>query len=92
MKPRYRHAELLSADAKLRLAIYDREDLRFQIVEERVRSYQAGDESHPDYVAFPSSGADWQSLWQIDTQPRDGLFGSLDDALREAKTVLANGN
>lgn len=87
MKPRYRHAELLSADAKLRLAIYDRADHRFQIVEERVRSYEAGDELHPDHVPFPSGG-DWLSFWQIDAQPRDGLFETIDDALGEARLLL----
>ncbi|WP_458389026.1 hypothetical protein [Sphingomonas sp. F9_3S_D5_B_2] len=91
MKPRYRHAELLSSDAKLRLAIYDRADLRFQIIEERVRSYEAGDEWHPVYVAFPKGGSNWQPFWQIDSRPRDGLFGDLEDALREARLSFGDG-
>jgi hypothetical protein len=92
MKPRYRHAELLSQDAKLRLAIYDRADHRYQIVEERVRSYESeGDKWPPDYIPFPC-GADWEPFWQIEAYPRDGLFGTVDDALREAKLLLTNGS
>jgi hypothetical protein len=91
MKPRYRHAELLSADAKLRLAIYDRADHHYQIVEERVRSYGAGDEWHPDLVPFPCD-ASWQPFWQIDSQPLKGVFGTFDDALNEARFLLANGS
>ena len=91
MKPRYRHAELLSADAKLRFAIYDRADLRYQIVEERVRSYEAGDEWPPDLVPFPCD-ENWQPFWQIDSHPRDGVFGTIDDALNEARLLLANGS
>jgi hypothetical protein len=91
MELRYRHAELLSPDAKLRLVIYDRADQRFQIVEERIRSYEAGDEWNPEHVAFPN-GADWEPYWQIDQQPRVGLFGTIFDALAEAKLLLANGN
>ena len=87
MELRYRHAELLSADARLRLAIYGRADHRYTIVEERVRSYEAGDEWRPEYVPFPCD-ANWQPFWQIDAQPREGLFGTVDDALKEAKLLL----
>ena len=55
MEPRFRCSELLSADGKLRLAIYDRADHRYMIVEERVHSYEAGDEWNPEYVSFPCS-------------------------------------
>ena len=91
MEPRYRHAELLSADAMLRLAIYDRADLRYQIVEERVRSYEADDEWHPDDVPFPCD-ARWEPFWQIQSEPRAGVFGTIDDALKEPRLLLANGN
>lgn len=87
MELRYRHAELLSPDAKLRLVIYDRADQRFQIVEERVRSWEAGGEWH--IVPFPA-GVEWQAFWQINQQPRDGLFGTIEDALREAKLLLSD--
>jgi hypothetical protein len=90
MKARYRHAELLSPDSRLRLAIYDRADHRYLIVEERVRSYETGDEWHPDFVPFPCN-ANWQPFWQIDSQPREGVFGTIDDALNEARHLLANG-
>ncbi|KTF67896.1 hypothetical protein ACNFJ7_08695 [Sphingomonas sp. HT-1] len=91
MELRYRHAELLSADAMLRLAIYDRADLRYQIVEERVRSYEANDEWHPDNVPFPC-GAHWEPFWQIQAEPREGLFETIGDALVSAKLSLANGS
>ena len=87
----HRYAELLSSDAKLRLAIYGRADQRFQIVEERVQSYQSGDEWNPVAVPFPTS-AEWLSHSVIETTPREGLFGSVEDALREAKLLLANGS
>ena len=90
MELRNRHAELLSADARLRLAIYDRVDHCYQLVEERVRSYEAGDELNPDFVAFPHD-ASWQSFWQIDAQPLGSVFGTIDDALNEARLLLANG-
>lgn len=90
MKLQNRYAELLSRDAKLRLAIYHRADQLFQIVEERVLSYEAGDEWQPDHVPFPR-GTAWEPFWQIDQQLRDGLFGNIDDALREAKSLLASG-
>lgn len=92
MQPRFRHAELLSTDAMLRLAIYDREDHRFQIIEERVRSYELeGDEGSPDYVPFPC-GPDWEPFWHIEATPINGVFGSAIDALRESKFLLANGS
>jgi hypothetical protein len=59
MEPRYRHAELISADAKLRLAVSDRADFRYMLVEERVRSYEAGDEWNPEVVRFPCN-AHWE--------------------------------
>lgn len=89
MVPRYRHGELLSADAKLRLVIYDRADFRYMIVEERVRSYEAGDEWHPDDVPFPCN-AQWEPFWQIQAVPRRGVFETVEDALNEAKLLLAN--
>lgn len=91
MEPRYRCAELLSADAKLRLVIYDRADFRYIIVEERVRSYEANDEWHPDDVPFPCN-AHWEAFWQIQAEPRLGIFETIDDALKEAKLLLANGS
>lgn len=83
MKLRYRHAEVLSSDGKLRLAIYDRDDHMFQIVEERVRSYEAEDEDHFDFVPFPTS-PNWHPSWQIDSHPQHGLFGTVSDAVAEA--------
>jgi hypothetical protein len=91
MEPRYRHCELLSADAKIRLAIYDRADLRYVIIEERVRSYEAGDEWNPEYVPFPCN-ARWEPYWQIWAQPRSGVFGSVEDALSEGMRILAEGS
>lgn len=91
MKPRYRHGELLSTDAKLRLAIYDRADARYVIVEERVRSYEANDELHPDDVPFPCD-ARWEPFWQIQAEPRFSVFETIEDALKEAKLLLANGS
>lgn len=91
MELRHRHAELLSADAMLRLVIYDRTDLRYQIVEERVRSYEAGDEWHPNDVPFPRD-AHWEPFWQIQAESLPGIFGTIDDALREARFLLANGS
>jgi len=90
MEPRSRHAELLSADAELRLAIYDRADHRFLIVEERVRSYESGDADNPTLVPFPRD-ASWRPWWQIDAQVRDGVFATIEDALSEARLLLANG-
>jgi hypothetical protein len=90
MEPRFRHGELLSEDAKLRLAIYDRADHRYMIVEERVRSYKAGDEWNPEVVAFPCDSR-WEPHWQIFAQPRSGIFGTVEDALSEGKRLLANG-
>ena len=84
-----RYAELLSPDAKLRLAIYGGADQRFQIVEERVQSYETGDEWNPRDVPFPT-GMDWKAYWVIETRPREGLFGSVKDALDEAKRLLVN--
>ena len=89
MELRYRQAELLSQDAKLRLVIYDRADQRFQIVEERVRSWEA--EGEWNIVPFPA-GVEWEAFWQINQQPRDGLFGTIEDALREAKLLLSDGS
>ena len=83
MKLRYRHAEVLSNDGKLRLAIYDRDDHMFQIVEERVRSYEAENEDHFDFVPFPTS-PNWHPSWQIDSDPQRGLFGTVSDAVAEA--------
>lgn len=91
MEPRYRHAELLSPDASLRLAIYDRADHRYLIVEERVRSYESGDADNPTLVPFPCD-ARWQPFWQIDAQARNGVFGTIEDALNEARLLLANGS
>ena len=82
---------MLAADAKLRLAIYDRADFRYVIVEERVRSYEANDECNPEYVSFPCD-ARWEPYWQIWTQPRTGIFGSVEDALSEGMRILANGS
>ena len=90
MEPRFRHCELLSADAKLRLAVYDRADHRFMIVEERVHSYEAGDEWNPEIVAFPCNSS-WNPGWQIFAQSRDGIFGTVEDALEEGRRLLANG-
>jgi hypothetical protein len=61
------------------------------IVEERVRSYEAGDEWNPDYVSFPCD-ARWEPYWQIWAQPRSGIFGSVEDALREGRRILAKGS
>jgi hypothetical protein len=91
MDLQHRCAELLAPDARLRLAIYSRSDQRFQIVEERVQSYETGDEWHPVTVPFPSD-ASWQPHWIIDTQRRDGLYGTVEDALNEAKHLLADGS
>ena len=87
----HRYAELLSPDAKLRLAIYGRADQRFQIIEERAQNFEAGDEWNPTIMPFPRN-ADWQPCWVIDTRRRDGLFGSVDDALNEARRLIGNGN
>lgn len=70
----------------MKLAIYDRADGHFQIVEERVRSYEGGDEWR--HVPFPVD-ASWEPHWQITQQRRDGLFGTIHDALAEAKSLLA---
>ena len=91
MEPRFRCSELLSADAKLRLAIYDRADHRYMIVEERVRSYEAGDEWNPEYVSFPCS-ARWEPYWQIWAEPRSGVFETVGDALNEGMRILAGGS
>lgn len=91
MELRYRHAELLSPDAMLRFAIYDRADLRYQIVEERVRSYEANDELRPDNVPF-TCDAHWEPFWQIQAEPRIGIFETIEDALKEAKLLLTNGS
>ena len=91
MEPRFRHCELLSVDAKLRLAIYDRADFRYMIVEERVCSYEAGDELNPEYVSFPCN-ARWEPYWQIQALPRSGLFGTVEDALSEGMAILADGS
>jgi hypothetical protein len=91
MELRYRHAELLSTDAMLRLAIYDRADCRYQIVEERVRSYEANDEWHPINVPFPC-GEHREPFWQMQAKLREGLFGTIGDALISAKLSLANGS
>jgi hypothetical protein len=91
MEMRHRHAELLSPDAKLRLAIHDRADQRFQLVEERVRSYEAGDEYNPDILPFPVD-ASWEPFWVIHSEPRDGLYDTIEDALREARCLLMNGS
>lgn len=60
------------------------------IVEERVHSYEAGDEWNPEIVAFPCN-ASWNPSWQIFAQPREGVFGTVEDALREGRLLLANG-
>lgn len=73
----------------LRLAIYDRADFRYQIVEERVRSYETNDEWHPDHVPFPCD-AYWEPFWQIQAEPRISVFETIDDALKEAKLLLRN--
>ena len=88
MQPRFRHAELLSPDGKLRLAIYDRADFRYQIIEERVRSY-ATNADDSEYVPFPDE-AEWEADWQIVASPPGGLFGTVDDALREARLMIAD--
>jgi hypothetical protein len=85
----HRYAELTSDDARLRLAIFSRTDQRFQIVEERVWSYEAEDAEKPTSVPFPEA-SEWQPWWMIHAQLREGLFGTLDDALDEARTLLAN--
>ena len=90
MQPRFRHAELLSPDEKLRLAIYDRADYRYQIVEERVRCY-GPDADDWVYVPFPR-GTEWEAPWQIEALPRDGLFGTVTDALGEARLLITNGS
>ena len=84
-----RYAELLSEDALLRLAIYSRSDQCFQIVEERVLSYEAGDPEKPAFVPFPIGGT-WQPWCMIDASIRHGVFGSLEDALADARLQLAN--
>lgn len=89
MDPRYRCCELLSADAKRRLAIFDRADHRYMIVEERVRSYEADDELNPRLVPFPCD-AKWEPCWQIFTKTLSGIFGSVEEALNEAEIILAN--
>ena len=61
------------------------------IVEERVRSYENGDEWNPEYVSFPCN-ARWEPFWQIWTEPRPSIFGSIEDALGEGKRILARGN
>lgn len=91
MEPRYRCCELISADAKLRLVIYDRADFLYMIVEESVRSYEAGDELNPETVPFPCD-ARWEPYWQIWAQPRSGIFGSVEDALKEGRRILARGS
>jgi hypothetical protein len=91
MELRSRHAEVLTSDANLRLAIYDRADHRYQIVEERVRTYESGEAWPPQYVPFPCD-AHWQPFWQIDAQARNGVFETVDDALREAKLLVRNRN
>jgi hypothetical protein len=78
----------LSADGKLRLVVYDRADFRYMLVEERVRSYEAGDEWNPEIVRFPSD-ANWKPSWQIWAEPREGIFGTVEDALQEGKRILA---
>lgn len=82
-----RLAELLSEDRLLRLAICNRGDGCTQIVEERVWSYENNDAEHPLAVPFPADGS-WSFRWMIHSTMRHGVFGSLDDALREAELVL----
>jgi len=59
MRLQNRHAEVLTSDANLRFTIYDRADHRYQIVEERVRTYESGKAWPPHYVPFPCD-AHWQ--------------------------------
>jgi hypothetical protein len=84
-----RCAEIVSPDGRRRLAIYNRGDLRFVIVEERVRSYEAGDEWNPEAVPFPAD-TNREPYRLIHIDPLDGLYGTVEDALREAQMLLAN--
>jgi hypothetical protein len=63
----------------------------FRFVEERVRSYERDDELSPDIVPFLSD-ANWQPFWMIVTQRREGLYGTIEDALCDAKRLLADGS
>jgi hypothetical protein len=84
-----RCAEILSSDGLRRLAIYNRGDLRYVLVEERVRSYEAGDEWNPAAVPFPTDG-NWKSFWVIEVDPLNGLYGTVEDAVKAARLLLAN--
>lgn len=84
-----RCAEILSSDGRRRLAIYNRGDLRYVIVEERVQSYEAGDEWNPVAVPFPTD-ENWEPCWLIHVHPLDGLYGTVDDAIKEARLLLAS--
>jgi hypothetical protein len=56
-----------------------------------VRSYERDDELSPDIVPFLSD-ANWQPFWMIVTQRREGLYGTIEDALCDAKRLLADGS
>jgi hypothetical protein len=85
-----RDAEVYSADRKHRLVVLGRPDGYFQISQERVLSYESGDEYNPTIESFPEDGLlpEW-SL--IDEHIMDGLFGSAADAEAEARRLLSVG-
>lgn len=82
-----RYAEVYSEDRKVRLVILQRDDSLFQLYQEEVRDYSGGDELNVAIIPFPDvePSIDISDIYGI---PLDGIYGSMDDAEREAKLRL----
>jgi hypothetical protein len=69
------------------MVVYRRTDGHFQIMQERLRRYENGDEYRPTIVPFPEDGSlpEWSMV--VDREVH-GLFGTLADAETEARRLL----
>lgn len=82
-----RQVEVYASGRTERLTVLRRDDGRFMLLKELLRSYENGDEYNPAIVPFPLSGA-LPECSMVHETLLDGLFGSAIDAEAEARRWL----
>ena len=80
--------EVYSADRLRRVAVLRRRDGLFQLQDERLRSYAAGDADNPTIEPFPLEAA-IPSYTMVHETALGGIFGTAAEAEREANLLLA---
>ena len=85
---RQRQSEIYSADRMRRLVIFKRLDGYFQISQERVLSYESGDEYNPAVEPFPEDAVlpEWSMIDELSLG--SGLFGTVVDAELEGRRLV----